>query len=179
MATMLGLIGLFSWRMELHTVYLCIGGNLGDRLENIQETHDFISFNMGEIVAMSSVYESSPWEMTGAEDFLNQVVVIETELTPLQLLQEIQELEEYYGRQRKAGQYLSREMDVDILFWNDEVHTFDKLTVPHPRMAERRFVLVPLAEVAPEFIHPVLKKSVAALLADCTDASNVKKYASL
>lgn len=163
----------------MHKVYLCIGGNLGDRLDNIHETHDFISFNMGEIIAMSSIYESSPWGMTGVEDFLNQVILIETELNPIQLLQEIKELEEYYGRERKPGQYLSREMDVDILFWNDEVLEMEKLTVPHPRITERRFVLVPLAEVAPDLMHPSLKKSILELLAICTDESKVLKYAAV
>jgi 2-amino-4-hydroxy-6-hydroxymethyldihydropteridine diphosphokinase len=159
--------------MAKHTVYLCIGGNLGEREANLEETQMFIEFNMGDVIEVSSVYESPAWEMQGEPSFLNQVVKISTDLAPDALLTEIEELEEFYGRERKEGQYLSREMDVDILFFDDLIIESEKLAVPHPRMQLRRFVLTPLAEIAPEFVHPILKITVSELLKNCQDNSVV------
>jgi 2-amino-4-hydroxy-6-hydroxymethyldihydropteridine diphosphokinase len=161
--------------MSTNNVLLCIGGNLGDRLENLEETRDFIEFNMGDIVAVSGIYESPAWGMEAAPDFLNQVIEISTTLNYLQLLAEIKEIEEFYGRMRTPGKYTSREMDVDILFFNDEIVETEKLTIPHPRLHERRFVLTPLAEILPDKIHPVLNKSIAELLKSCEDTSPVKR----
>ncbi len=158
-----------------HSVYLCIGGNEGDREANLEETLDFLDFNFGDLMKTSSVYESEAWGMENAEPFLNQVVRIESELTPEGILQEIAELEEYYGRERKTGKYLPREMDVDILFYDTEIIETEKLQVPHPRLHLRRFVLEPLNEIASGFIHPTLKKTVAELLKECEDKSLVKK----
>lgn len=158
-----------------HSVYLCIGGNEGDREANLEETLDFLDFNFGDVMETSSVYESEAWGMENAEPFLNQVVRIESELTAEEILQEIAELEEYYGRERKAGKYLPREMDVDILFYDTEIMETEKLQVPHPRLHLRRFVLEPLNEIAAEFVHPTLKKTVTELLKECEDKSQVKK----
>jgi 2-amino-4-hydroxy-6-hydroxymethyldihydropteridine diphosphokinase len=161
--------------MSKQQVYLCIGGNLGEREENLEETRMFVTFNMGDILAQSSVYESPAWQMENEPAFLNQVLLIETELSPKDLLAEIRELEEYYGRERSTEAYLSREMDVDVLFYGDFVSDDPKFVVPHPRMQDRKFVLVPLREIAPEFMHPVLNKSVTQMLADCTDTAEVKE----
>jgi 2-amino-4-hydroxy-6-hydroxymethyldihydropteridine diphosphokinase len=161
--------------MSTNNVLLCIGGNLGDRLENLEETRDFIEFNMGDIVTVSGIYESPAWGMEAAPDFLNQVIEIATSLNYLQLLAEIKEIEEFYGRKRTPGKYTSREMDVDILFFNDEIVETEKLTIPHPRLHERRFVLTPLAEILPDKIHSVLNKSIAELLKSCEDTSPVKR----
>ncbi len=161
--------------MKKNTVYLCIGGNLGEREANLEETREFLEFNFGDVVETSSVYESEGWEMENVPAFLNQVVKIETELTPLELLQEIAELEEFYGRERKSGIYLSREMDVDVLLYNDEIIVTENLIVPHPKMHLRKFVLVPLNEIGQEFIHPVFKKTVGQLLIELEATEGIKQ----
>lgn len=162
--------------MTAHTVYLCLGGNLGDRGANLEEAILFITFNIGDITAASSVYESTAWGMENAPAFLNQVLKISTELSPSDLITEIAELEEFFGRERSPSKYLDREMDVDVLFYDDEVMDEEKIQIPHPRLQLRRFVLVPLAEIAPAMVHPVLKRNMLELLNDCEDKSEpVKK----
>lgn len=131
-------------------------------------------FNIGDILAESPIYQSPAWGMEGAPDFLNQVLHVESTLTLTQLMDEIAELEEFYGRERSAEGYKSREMDVDVLFYNDEIVEEEGITVPHPRMHMRRFVLKPLSDIAGEFMHPVLKKTVTQLLAACEDTAEVK-----
>jgi 2-amino-4-hydroxy-6-hydroxymethyldihydropteridine diphosphokinase len=164
----------YIWPM-LREIYLCIGGNLGEREANLEEAIDFINFNFGDVLASSSVYESEPWGMTDVPNFLNQVVLVESELSNEELLAEVEGLEEFYGRERSTERYLSREMDIDILFIDDEIIERENLTVPHPRLSDRRFVLQPLAEIAPDLVHPVLKKSVVELLNSCTDQGKVTR----
>jgi 2-amino-4-hydroxy-6-hydroxymethyldihydropteridine diphosphokinase len=159
----------------LRTVFLCIGGNLGEREANLEEARDFIDFNLGDVIAASAIYESEPWGMTDVPNFLNQVVQIQTELSNEELLSEILELEEFFGRERNAEGYVSREMDIDMLFINQEIIETETLRVPHPRIAQRRFVLTPLAEIAPDLIHPELKKSIQELLASCPDKGLVTR----
>jgi 2-amino-4-hydroxy-6-hydroxymethyldihydropteridine diphosphokinase len=154
---------------------MCIGGNLGEREANLEEAHDFIDFNIGDVTATSAIYESEPWGMTNVPNFLNQVIQIQTELSNDELLTEIAELEEFFGRERSTEGYVSREMDIDVLFIGEEIIDTESLRVPHPRLSERLFVLEPLAEIAPDFIHPELKKSVKELLASCTDRGQVTR----
>jgi 2-amino-4-hydroxy-6-hydroxymethyldihydropteridine diphosphokinase len=161
--------------MNLHRAALCLGGNLGNRAENLEEALLFVEFNMGDIVTQSHIYQSPAWGMSGPP-FLNQVVIIDTELEAEALMAEIHELEDFFGRERETGKYLDREMDIDILFFDDAVIDTPSLIVPHPRLNERRFVLMPLAEITPDFMHPVLGKTIAALLAECPDNAQVTKY---
>jgi len=163
--------------MAVHDVYLCIGGNQGDRFANLEETRDFIEFNIGDITGVSPVVESEAWGMPDSPAFLNQVVRISTELEPAALMAEIRELEQYYGRRRSADKYLDREMDVDVLSYDKLVSEDPAWQVPHPRMHLRRFVLMPLAALSPEWQHPVLNKSAEQLLSDCEDSSKVSVYA--
>ena len=156
-------------------IYLCIGGNLGEREANLEEALEFIDFNFGDVVAVSSIYESEPWGMTDVPNFLNQVVHIQSELTDKELLEEIADLEEFFGRERSSQGYVSREMDIDVLFIDEEVISTEALQVPHPRISERRFVLEPMAEIAPEFIHPELKQAVEVLLKACSDKGKVTR----
>ncbi len=156
-------------------IYLCIGGNLGEREANLEEAIGFIDINIGDVLGLSSVYESEPWGMTDVPNFLNQVVHIQCELSNEVLVKEIAELEEFFGRERSAGGYVSREMDVDVLFIDMEIVDTETLIVPHPRMAERRFVLEPLAEIAPDLMHPQLKQTVTEILKACADKGKVTR----
>jgi 2-amino-4-hydroxy-6-hydroxymethyldihydropteridine diphosphokinase len=152
---------------KMNRVLLSIGGNEGDREANLEEARMFISFNMGDAVKTSEVVETEAWGMPeGTEPFLNQLVEIETKLTLEKLYEEILELEEYYGRTRKEGVYLDREMDVDVIFFNDEIVSEGKIIVPHERMHLREFILKPLAATWPEWIHPQMKMNAAQLLAE-------------
>lgn len=152
---------------KMNRVLLSIGGNEGDREANLEEARMFISFNMGDVVKTSEVVETEAWGMLeGTAPFLNQLVEIETSLTLDKLHDEIVELEEYYGRTRKEGVYLDREMDVDVVFFNDEVVTEGKIIVPHERMHLREFILKPLSATWPDWAHPVLKMNAAQMLAE-------------
>jgi len=148
---------------------LSIGGNLGNRLENISRTIDYIAQRIGTIIRRSSVYESEAWGFESEDRFLNMVVVVETSLSPETLLQEAHAIEALLLRQRTGTGYASRTMDIDILFFNDEIINTPTLTIPHPRLHERRFVLAPLCEILPDMVHPVFRKSVKEFLAECCD----------
>ena len=156
-------------------IYLCIGGNLGEREAHLEEALSFIDINFGDVLAVSSIYESEPWGMSDVPNFLNQVVLIQCELSNDQLLSEIAELEEFFGRERSSEGYVSREMDIDVLFIGDEIVETESFKVPHPRMAERRFVLEPLAEIARDLIHPQLKQSANEILKACADKGKVTR----
>ena len=159
----------------LRQIYLCIGGNIGEREANLEEAIEFIDFNFGDVIAVSSIYESEPWGMTDAPNFLNQVVQIQSELSDDELLAEIEELENFFGRERSIEGYVSREMDIDVLFIESEIIDTEKMKVPHPRMTERRFVLEPLSEIASDMVHPAMKQTVAELLKACKDSGKVTR----
>ncbi|MBA4139046.1 MAG: 2-amino-4-hydroxy-6-hydroxymethyldihydropteridine diphosphokinase [Segetibacter sp.] len=157
----------------MNNVYLLTGGNLGDRLVNLQKAFMLIDEMAGSVIKKSSIYETAAWGITNQPSFLNQVLFCTTQLTAVQLLQTILLIEKQMGRERleKLG---PRIIDIDILFYNDEVIDLPELKVPHPEITNRRFVLEPLHEIAPDYIHPVLKRSIADLLKDCPDPLEVK-----
>jgi 2-amino-4-hydroxy-6-hydroxymethyldihydropteridine diphosphokinase len=144
-------------------------------MENLEETRDFIYFNFGDIVSTSGIYETEPWQMEGAEPFLNQIVVVNSALSNAEIIREIREIEVFYARQRSPEKYLPRAMDVDVLFIDQEVISQADLTVPHPKLAERRFILEPISEITPEWNHPVYNKTISELLAICPDNLKVRK----
>jgi 2-amino-4-hydroxy-6-hydroxymethyldihydropteridine diphosphokinase len=159
----------------MNNVYLLIGGNMGNRPKNLSESTSWLEKEVGAIVKKSSIYETAAWGVTEQPSFLNQVLFVSTKLPPEDVLKTILSIEEKMGRKRveKMG---PRTIDIDILFYNDEIISLPNLSVPHPHIANRRFVLEPLAEIAPAFVHPVLKKNVAGLLKDCPDTLEVNIF---
>lgn len=159
----------------MNTAYLLTGGNMGNREENLAQAREAIQEHCGKIKAASSLYETAAWGKTDQPSFLNQALYIETKLTPRQLLKQLLKIEEEIGRKRKE-KYGPRIIDIDILFFNDEIYDSPSLKIPHPEIQNRRFVLAPLAEIAPEFVHPVLKKSITELLSITGDQLGVSLF---
>ena len=148
----------------MKTVYLGLGSNLGDRSAHLAAAVARLSSEELRVTRVSSVWETEPREVRDQPWFLNQVVEAETTLFPRQLFQRIQRMERDLGRVRRKPKG-PREIDIDILFFGDAVVRTPGLEIPHPRLAERRFVLEPLAELAPELRHPITKMSVRQMLA--------------
>jgi 2-amino-4-hydroxy-6-hydroxymethyldihydropteridine diphosphokinase len=159
----------------MHKVFLGIGGNIGNKADNFNKVYTFIKNELGEITKTSSVYESPPWGFTADENFWNQVLVIGTKLSPAELLQKITEIENQFGREREIGKYNSREMDIDILYYDEINLETESLVIPHPRIQQRKFVLVPLNEIAPDFKHPLLRLTSFQMLENCKDGSVILK----
>lgn len=160
--------------MKINQVYLGLGSNLGNRQENLDLACQRISESIGSIVAQSSIYETAAWGLTEQDDFLNQVICVATDYEALDLLAMILAVEQSMGRIREV-KWGARIIDIDILYYNDAIIKQDNLTVPHPFIKDRRFVLAPLADVAPDFVHPILQQTNASLLANCADTSDVIK----
>ena len=158
----------------MNKAYLLTGGNEGDRYLNLQQARTNIEHICGRLIQVSSLYETAPWGNSNQPDFLNQVLEVETEMNPHELLAAILSIEEKGGRIRTVRN-APRTIDIDILFYNQLVLDHPGLHIPHPRIAERRFVLEPLNEISPDFIHPVFGKSVRQLLQECKDELAVKK----
>lgn len=151
---------------------MLLGSNLGDRMQVMHTAIEYIREDIGRVNTISSVYETTPWGVLDQPAFLNQVVEVETYLGPEDVLRIILGIEHELGRERHQ-RWGARVIDIDLLYFNDLILDSARLTVPHPRLHERRFTMVPLAEIAPEFVHPVFRKSTLQLLADCTDIGGV------
>ena len=161
----------------MNTVYLLLGGNMDDRAAWLEKAKDAICLSIGKIVAQSSLYESEPWGFQAEKCFLNQVVKTETDMKPAEILNEILSIENKLGRIRNnTGTYQSRTIDIDILFYNDQIITEMNLVIPHPRIQERMFTLVPLAELDQSFVHPASRKTIGQLINECTDSISVCIY---
>lgn len=156
--------------------FLGIGTNLGDREQNIRSAIALITDSVGTVTSFSRIYETEPWGFESENKFLNLVVKVETELKPPALLGKIHVIENQLGRIRSGTQYSSRIVDIDILFYNNAIIERKNLQIPHPRVSERRFVLVPLCEIEPDGVHPVLGKSFSNLLKECPDEKKVTEY---
>jgi 2-amino-4-hydroxy-6-hydroxymethyldihydropteridine diphosphokinase len=160
---------------EKHLLYLLLGANLGDRIQSFIAARDLIGSRIGPILLASSLYETAPWGVPDQPSFLNQVLEVDTPLTPQEVLSGILEIEQELGRVRHE-RWTARMIDIDILYYDDLVIDITGLTIPHPRLHERRFTLAPLVEIAPRFFHPLLKKTNLQLLSDCTDESSVTTF---
>lgn len=154
-------------------LYILLGGNLGDKQKVLSEARIRLNKLLGKITAQSTVYETEPWGFESADLFWNQVLEISTSLSPKEVLRQTQQIELQMGRIRKESQYDSRIIDIDILFFGDKVIESENLIVPHPRIQERKFALVPLNEIAPGLMHPVIQKSIGQLLDECKDQLRV------
>ena len=155
-------------------VYLLLGGNLGDRKMLIANAEDELRKQIGDIVLKSSLYETKAWGREQQPNFLNKALVINTKLNAFEILKIIQNIEVKLGRKR-VEHWGSRTMDIDILFYENEIIDTEDLKIPHPLINIRKFVLSPLLEIIPDFIHPGLKKSVKELYLICEDKLEVTK----
>ena len=161
----------------MSNVAISIGTNLGKREHNISTAIENLQFCCGKVIKQSALYETEPWGFKSRDLFLNQVIVLVTEMEPEILMQQLLQIENSMGRERSSGSnYSSRLIDLDILFYDDRIINTEMLVIPHPRLHERNFILMPAAEIIPEFLHPVLRKSIAQLQLECPDKQKVVKY---
>jgi 2-amino-4-hydroxy-6-hydroxymethyldihydropteridine diphosphokinase len=159
----------------MNKVYLLLGSNQQYPQKQLRIAQQSIIRKIGRIQRRSAIYQTAAWGNTDQPDFLNQVIIAETKLTAQQTMQAILQIEKEMGRLRTVKN-APRIIDIDILFFNKEIINTAELTVPHPQLQNRRFVLVPLNELSPNFKHPVLKKNIHRLFIHCTDKLNVKKF---
>jgi len=159
----------------VRTTYLSLGSNLGNKLENLQCAIDEINKEIGHVKKISSVYKTKSWGFEG-EDFYNICIEISSSLSPEKMIQSVFQIENSLGRTRANGKtYHNRVIDIDILLFDDEIIFFNDLKVPHPEMLNRKFVLVPLTEIASNVIHPIAKRTILICLQHCTDNQSIEK----
>ncbi|MCW3123786.1 MAG: folK [Flavipsychrobacter sp.] len=157
----------------MNDAFLSLGSNEGDRKQWFRKAIDMIGRSCGEVVELSSVYETAAWGITTQPDFLNMVIHVKTDLTPHDLLNHVLAIEIELGRKREI-KWGPRIIDIDILLYNYEIINTADLIVPHPFLQDRRFTLIPLAEIIPSYIHPKLNNSIWQLLTECPDQLDVR-----
>ncbi len=157
----------------MNRAYILLGTNLGDKMDNLQESISLIEKSLIVIISKSSVYETAAWGNTNQDNFYNQVIEVNTELSATDLLKTLLQIETQMGRVRNQ-KWEARIIDLDILYFNHEIIDTENLKVPHPYLHVRRFTLAPLVQIAPEFLHPVFNKTNTVLLENCSDNSEVK-----
>lgn len=158
----------------MNTAYLLLGGNLGNKEQNIAQAIALIEQKIGPTPKRSDIFITAAWGNEQQPEFYNQAIMVSTDLSAQVLLACLLKIEEELGRKRTNDKWQERTIDIDILFYNNEIINTEELKVPHPFLQDRRFVLEPLAKIAKDLIHPVLKKSIAVLLDECTDPLEVK-----
>ena len=159
----------------MNKIYLLLGSNQQNPQKQLQLAQKLIAKKIGPIKRKSAIYQTAAWGNTNQPDFLNQVIIVETKLPAQQTMQIILQIEKKMGRLRTVKN-APRIIDIDILFFNKEIINEKKLTVPHPQLQNRRFVLVPLNELSPNLKHPAIKKTMHQLFIHCPDKLNVKKF---
>jgi 2-amino-4-hydroxy-6-hydroxymethyldihydropteridine diphosphokinase len=159
----------------MNKTYLLLGSNMGNSQKQLSKSILLIEKQIGKLLRQSGLYSTAAWGNTNQPDFLNQVIMVETELSAIQTMQTILNIEKKMGRLRTVKN-APRIIDIDILFFNKEIIDREYLNIPHPQIQNRRFVLVPLNQLSPNLKHPVLKKTVHQLLIHCPDKLNVKKF---
>jgi 2-amino-4-hydroxy-6-hydroxymethyldihydropteridine diphosphokinase len=152
--------------------YLILGGNQGNRIEIISKAIDMLTNKIGPKISISALYESESWGFK-SELFVNQIIIIETDLSPSEVLSGTQQIESQLGRIRNKAEFEARTIDIDLLYFDSLIISQENLYIPHPKISGRRFVLVPLAEIAPDFKDPATGISVFEMLDQCPDTSKV------
>jgi len=160
--------------MPFNIVYLLLGTNIGHKEQHLETAIGFIQHDIGNIQTLSSIYQTAAWGNENQDDFLNQVLICETSLEANEVLEKVLEIERKMGRQRLVKNE-PRIIDIDILFFNQDIITEEFLIVPHPLIHARRFVLTPLLEISPDFVHPVSGNSISQMLEECADPLPVYK----
>lgn len=154
-------------------VYLGLGTNIGNKRKNMVTAAALLAERAGDVLSLSSFYETEPWGFASENTFLNAALELETDCSPMELLRLTQQIEREMGRTQKSdGSYHDRIIDIDILLYGNEVVHHEDLVVPHPLMQQRLFVMQPLAEIAPSLVHPVLQKSMYDLYMDLLDGKD-------
>ncbi len=158
----------------MNTCYLLLGGNLGDKEQNLKQAIDLLEQKLGSTSKKSSIFITAAWGNEHQPEFYNQAISIKTILSATELLKTVLETEEQLGRKRTNDKWQERIIDIDILFYNNEVLDLPELKIPHPFIQERKFVLVPMNEIAGEMVHPIFGKTITTLLSECKDKLEVK-----
>jgi 2-amino-4-hydroxy-6-hydroxymethyldihydropteridine diphosphokinase len=160
----------------MERIFLGLGGNVGNVAMAFDNAIENIETEIGKVINKSKRYKTEPWGIKAQENFLNMVLEIETELTPDEILSQIIDIEKKMGRYRdKENQFGPRTIDIDILFYGGKIIRNNKLIIPHPRLHLRNFVLTPLKDIAPDLVHPVLRKKIKTLFKQLPDDSRVEK----
>jgi 2-amino-4-hydroxy-6-hydroxymethyldihydropteridine diphosphokinase len=160
---------------RMNVAFLSLGGNVGDRENNLKKARQLLNAHCGRLTKVSSLYETEAWGHQSGNTYLNQVVKLETKLSPVRLMLKLQQIEQELGRKRTGKGYTDRTMDIDLLFYNQAIINQKTLTVPHPRLHLRRFVLEPFCEIGGSVKHPVLRQSIQKLLKGSADTLAVKR----
>lgn len=158
----------------IHTLVLGLGSNQGDSKSILENAYCLLQFEIGKTVSISSFYSTQPWGNPNQPDFLNAAMILETQLSPQDCLLAIQQIENKLGRIRNE-KWGIRTIDIDVLFYDNLILKQKNITIPHPEIENRNFVLHPLEEICPDFKHPILKKSISELLLLCNDTCEIKK----